>query len=119
MLPQSMGRKKWTKTARNSHNKIHKNEMAKRMREISKIPALFTFFYSYHFPQSNIKSSSVDISKIMDRFHMRSRHLYWCSKTMKRRPCCCSKRFFVGVELFSHVNVFFCNPINFAKMLST
>lgn len=44
LLTQSIGKKKSTKTARNNHKKIHNSEMAKRRREISRIPALFTLF---------------------------------------------------------------------------
>ena len=53
------------------------------------------------------------------RFHMTSRRPYWCSKTMKRRPCCMVyQENPLGVELFSHVNVFFCSNES-AEMLTT
>ena len=31
-------------------------------------------------------------NRSMERFHMTSRRPYWCSKTMKRQPCLCSKQ---------------------------
>ena len=48
----------------------------------------------------------------IERFHMTSRRPYWCSKTMKRRPCSVMLVFQtnqVGVKLFSYVKNFFCS----------
>ena len=35
--------------------------------------------------------SFLSLKVCIDCFHMTSRQPYWCSKTMKRRPCCCPK----------------------------
>ena len=61
----------------------------------SQIPSLFWFAACWCPKPTN---SFVAI----ERFHMTSQRLYWCSKTMKRRPCWCSNNP-VGVELFSYV----------------
>ena len=42
-----------------------------------------------------------------ERMHMTSWQLHWCSKTMKRRQCWCTKPT-VGVQLLFFVNTFVC-----------
>ena len=44
-----------------------------------------------HFGASISRKTNFKSSILHERFHMTSRRSYWCSKTMKRRPCCYSK----------------------------
>ena len=52
-----------------------------------------------------------------DRFHVTSRQPYWCTKTMKRRPCLCSKPFLWELNS-AYVKTFFCSN-KFAWLLAT
>ena len=45
----------------------------------------------------------------IERIHMTSRRPYWFSKTMKRRPCWCSKQNLWGLDSFLYVKNFFCS----------
>ena len=54
----------------------------------------------------------------IERFHMMPRAPYWCSKTMKWRPCCVIQTSPVGVELYSYIKTFFCDN-KLAQLLTT
>ena len=53
----------------------------------------------------------------IERFHMTSRQPYWCSKSMKRRPCWFTQKILCEFNSF-HVNDFFCSN-KLAQMLAT
>ena len=61
----------------------------------------------------NLKRDAKDLSCDLQRLEVRgklgSKTLYWRCTTMKRRPCWCTIRNALGLELFSHGNAFFCS----------
>ena len=46
----------------------------------------------FHQSECCVRGRTRCIQKTIERFHMTSRQQYWCSKTMKGRPCWCSKQ---------------------------
>ena len=54
------------------------------------INSQFTFYEVFSHRMAAVTSCENTIAP-MERFHMTSQRPYWCSKTMKRRPCLCSE----------------------------
>ena len=54
------------------------------------INSQFTFYEVFSHRMAAVRSCENTIVP-MERFHMTSQRPYWCSKTMKRRPCLCSE----------------------------
>ena len=54
------------------------------------INSQFTFYEVFSHRMAAVTSCENTMAP-MERFHMTSQRPYWCSKTMKRRPCLCSE----------------------------
>ena len=54
------------------------------------INSQLTFYEVFSHRMAAVTSCKNTITP-MERFHMTSQRPYWCSKTMKRRPCSCSE----------------------------
>ena len=121
-LKKNWPQKSWKNRENATKSTLHKvmnNALIPVFEKIPPWPAKFplhsheTVRPLYQPTQSKSNKKKYGIAKlskiVIECFHMTSRWLYWCPKTMKRRPCWCPKKKPLGVELFSYANAFFCS----------